>query len=72
MLSKRDCIYYDWLFDKIKPKNLWWLSYCKTRKFITVCKTRKFITVRESPSKVEIWSWSKFGRFIDKALKEKR
>ena len=63
MLSKRDCIYYDWLFDKIKPKNLWWLSYCKTR---------KFITVRESPSKVEIWSWSKFGRFIDKALKEKR
>lgn len=63
MLSKRDCIYYDWLFDKIKPKNLWWLSYCKTR---------KFITVRESPSKCAIWSWSKFGRFIDKALKEKR
>ena len=63
MLSKRDCIYYDWLFDKIKPKNLWWLSYCKTR---------KFITAEESPSKVEIWSWCKFGRFIDKALKEKR
>lgn len=56
MLSKRDCIYYDWLFDKIKPKNLWWLSYCKTR---------KFITVEESPSKVEIWKWRKFCRYID-------
>ena len=63
MLSKRDCIYYDWLFDKIKPKNLWWLLYCKTR---------KFITIGESPSKVEIWNWSKFSRFMDKALKEKR
>lgn len=63
MLSKRDCIYYDWRFDKIEPKTILWLLYCKTR---------KFITVRESPSKVEIWSWSKFGRFMDKALEEKR
>ena len=63
MLSKRDCIYYDWLFDKIKPKNILWLIYCNIR---------KFITIGESQSKVEIWNWSKFGRFIDKALKEKR
>lgn len=63
MLNRRDCIYYNWLFDKIKPKNIWWLLYCKIR---------RFITVTESPSKVAIWDWREFCGLVDKALKEKR
>lgn len=46
-MSKRDYIYYDYIFKKIIPKNKIILIYCKLR---------KIITIGESPSKVMIWS----------------
>lgn len=62
MLSKRDCIYYVWIFDNKKPKNILWIVYCKIR---------KAIAIGESPSKVAIWSSSKFCRYVDEGLKRK-
>lgn len=49
MIFNRDKIYYNWRFKNQKPKNIYWLIYCKIR---------KFITIYESPSKVAIWEWS--------------
>lgn len=55
MLHKRDYIYYDFIFKKIKPKNILGYLYCKIR---------KSITLYESPSKVAIWSWSSESKVI--------
>lgn len=48
-MNKRDYIYYNYIFNRVIPKNVWQFLYCKLR---------RLITIKESPSKVTIWAFS--------------
>ena len=62
-MYKRDYIYYDYIYDKVKPKNKIMLLYCVIR---------KLITYKESPSKVFLWGADKcIINNIKEALDEK-
>ena len=62
-MHKRDYIYYDYICDKVKPKNKIMLLYCVIR---------KLITYKESPSKVFLWVTDKYIiNNIKEALDEK-
>lgn len=61
MLSKRDYIYYDYIFGNIKSKKLKWKLYCKLR---------KLITISEKQSKVWEWTGEKLGQNLKKYLGE--
>ena len=62
-MYKRDYIYYDYIYDKVKTKNKIMLLYCVIR---------KLITYKESPSKVFLWGADKcIINNIKEALDEK-
>lgn len=51
-MNNRDYVYYDYIFNKIKPRNKIMLIYFKIRKILSFGV--------ESPSKIMIWVRSKY------------
>ena len=48
-MNQRDNIYYNFIFNNLKPKKRRWKIYCLIR---------KMITIKESPSKVALWQYN--------------
>lgn len=48
-MDQRDNIYYNFIFNNLKPKKMRWKIYCLIR---------KMITIKESPSKVTLWQFN--------------